>query len=114
MMALLNGVVIAQRKQWNIINIIFDYVGLYKFVEYKWSTNGKEQSLYNQKVNEIRDKFNLKLNWYKVKSHTQNRLNDMADKLAKVGAEMAKPENNMTEIAEPVVYCHGNVKEGLL
>ena len=114
MMALLNGVVIAQRKQWNIINIIFDYVGLYKFVEYKWSTNGKEQSLYNQKVNEIRDKFNLKLNWYKVKSHTQNRLNDMADKLAKVGAEMAKPEVNMIEIAEPVVYCHGKAKEGLL
>lgn len=113
MMALLNGLVIAQGKEWNTINIIFDYLGLYKFVEYKWSTNGKEQSLYNQKVNEIRDKFKLKLNWYKVKSHTKNRLNDIADKLAKVGAGMVKPEVNMIEISEPVIYCHGNLKQGL-
>lgn len=63
------------------LNLIYDYVGIEKWYTGEW----KASSLIAKSYVEFREqaKDQIKINFIKVKSHTNNTYNDMADQLAK-------------------------------
>ncbi len=64
----------------NII-IYYDYDGIEKWCTGEWKTNKEGTIYYRQFYNEAIKKINIK--FVKVKAHSGNKYNDMADKLAK-------------------------------
>lgn len=65
-----------------LIEIYYDYEGLYKWFNGEWKT----KNLYTFKYKNYISDFKMNLNWIKVKSHSKNYWNDYVDKLAKKGA----------------------------
>ena len=59
----------------------YDYEGIEKWYTNVWKAN----SLIAKKYTEFRDKISadIKINFHKVKSHSNDKYNDMADNLAK-------------------------------
>ena len=63
------------------INIFYDYEGIEKWYNGSWQAKTPIAQAYVQFRNSIKEK--IKVNFIKVKSHSNNKYNDMADKLAK-------------------------------
>ena len=63
------------------LNIIYDYEGIEKWYTGQWKAKSDIAKKYLEFASEIKDK--IKVNFIKVKSHSNNKYNDMADKLAK-------------------------------
>lgn len=63
------------------LNIIYDYEGIEKWYTGVWKANSPIAQVYVKFRNEVKNK--IKLHFIKVKSHSNNKYNDMADKLAK-------------------------------
>ena len=63
------------------LNIIYDYEGIEKWYTGVWKANSPIAQVYVKFRNEVKDK--IKLHFIKVKSHSNDKYNDMADKLAK-------------------------------
>lgn len=61
--------------------IIYDYEGIEKWYTGVWKANSPIAQVYVKFRNEVKDK--IKLHFIKVKSHSNDKYNDMADKLAK-------------------------------
>ena len=63
------------------VSIYYDYEGIAAWAEGRWKTNKYGTITYKEFYDEIKDK--LKVNFVKVKGHSGDTYNDMADRLAK-------------------------------
>lgn len=63
------------------LNIFYDYIGIEKWYKGEWKANSKIALEYIKFKDKVKDK--IKINFNKVKSHSNNKYNDLADKLAK-------------------------------
>lgn len=63
------------------IDIYYDYMGIEKWCTGEWKANKPGTIDYRDFYNSIKDK--LKVNFIKVKGHSGDKYNDLADKLAK-------------------------------
>lgn len=80
----------AIEKSYKEINLYFDYIGIEKWATKEWKANKlgtkKYQEIYDNSIKKI------KINFIKVKAHSGNKYNDMADMLAK---EAILKDNNI-------------------
>lgn len=70
------------------ITIVYDYLGIEKWAKGQWGAKN-EVTKYYQKVMKERMKY-IKINFQKVKSHSNNKWNDEDDRLAKIGSGISK------------------------
>ncbi|MBP5427135.1 MAG: ribonuclease H family protein [Clostridiales bacterium] len=63
------------------LDIYYDYMGIEKWARGLWKTNKVGTMMYKKYYDSIKDK--VKVNFIKVKAHSNNKYNDLADKLAK-------------------------------
>ena len=92
----------AIENAWPELNILFDYMGVCKFSVGKWISIDKCIADYRKAINKLLRNSKLVINWYKIKSHTNVRLNDEADYLAKIGAKVLESRSEDKEIQEPI------------
>lgn len=69
------------KNNYKEINLYYDYEGIKKWFTNEWKANTKISVLYQEYAKSVKDK--IKINFIKIKSHTNNKYNDLADKLAK-------------------------------
>lgn len=70
-----------------MLDIYYDYAGIEKWCTGEWKTNKKGTSEYKQYYDFIKSKVDIR--FIKVKGHSGNKYNDMADRLAKDAAGIA-------------------------
>lgn len=63
------------------LNLMYDYEGIEAWWTNRWQASSKIAILYQKFRNKVYN--DIKINFYKIKSHTNNKYNDLADKLAK-------------------------------
>ena len=63
------------------INLYYDYAGIEQWYNEAWQAKTPIAMKYVEFVKDIKDK--IKVNFIKVKSHSNNKYNDLADELAK-------------------------------
>lgn len=63
------------------VSIYYDYEGISAWAEGRWKTNKHGTIAYKEFYNEIKSKLNVQ--FVKVKGHSGDTYNDMADRLAK-------------------------------
>jgi len=93
------------------IMIHYDYEGVSSWAQGKWKTNIKLTKEYASFVKES----DINIKWIKVKAHSGDEYNEIADSLAKTGA-MSKPVSNDTEnerISYAETFCSDIMNEGL-
>lgn len=71
----------AYKKGIKELNIYYDYEGIEKWYTGQWKASSAIAIAYTDFVKDIKDK--IKVNFIKVKSHSNNKYNDLADTLAK-------------------------------
>lgn len=71
----------AVKNNYNKITIYYDYEGIEKWANHKWKTKKKGTIAYQNFIDKYRNK--IIIGFTKVKAHSNNEYNDMADKLAK-------------------------------
>lgn len=71
----------AINKGYKEINLYYDYQGIENWYIGKWNANNELTIKYKEFANDAKNK--IKVNFHKIKSHTNNLYNDMADRLAK-------------------------------
>lgn len=76
----------AKSKNIKTIDIYFDYEGIEKWALGYWQANKNGTKAYKNFYNEI--KKSLAVNFIKVKGHSGDKYNDLADKLAKEALEL--------------------------
>lgn len=82
-----------QKNDVKEVSIFYDYLGIEKWATGAWKAN---QSLTQSYAKFVRAS-GIRIRWRKVASHTGNRWNDYADKLAKKGALSAVAQADETE-----------------
>src|SRR5690606_17105641 len=81
------------------IEIFYDYNGIEMWATGAWQANNPATKQYQQYMNEI----DVTIQWHKVKSHTGNYWNDVADELAKKAALSNQGiDIEQTETIDPV------------
>ena len=76
----------------NEIEIVHDYQGISSFIDGAFEAKTKESNDYKNFVEDCKTNYNLKIKFTKVKGHSNNRFNDLADELAKKGANLPSSE----------------------
>ena len=84
------------------INLVFDYLGNVLYVKGAWAPKTKMARFFVNEVNNILMNNELEINWLKVTSHTNIDINDIADRLAKLGSGIGEKENDDVEIINPL------------
>ncbi len=69
----------AENHKFSSITIFYDYIGLQKWACGEWKANSSIAQYYSAKMIQNR----IRITWEKVKAHTGNRFNELADQLAK-------------------------------
>ena len=79
-----------QKNDVKEVSIFYDYLGIEKWATGAWKANQSLTQSYGKFVRAS----GIRIRWHKVASHTGNRWNDRADKLAKKGAlsAVAQPD----------------------
>ncbi|MGU8577956.1 ribonuclease H1 domain-containing protein [Clostridium perfringens] len=75
---------IALANGYKEITIVYDYVGIEKWAKGTWNAKNEVTKFY-KKIMKNRMKY-MKINFRKVKSHSNAKWNDEADRLAKIGS----------------------------
>ncbi len=75
----IEALIYARDKGVGVVNIFYDYTGLKHWACNEWKASSSVAVNYKKRLQD----FDIKINWIKVKAHTGNRFNEMADKLAK-------------------------------
>ncbi len=73
-------------KGYKEITLHHDYSGIAAWAENKWKTKQEGTINYKNYMDSLKDK--IKVNFIKVKGHSGDKYNDMADKLAKEGIDI--------------------------
>lgn len=71
----------AINNKYPTVNIFYDYEGLEKWYSKEWKANKKTTKNYVLKLNQLTKK--ISINFFKVKAHTGDTFNELADQLAK-------------------------------
>ena len=85
--AVMSGVAWAVNKHETEMEIRFDYVGCREWALNHWGAKKPVAKRYKNWIHSAIERFDLKIRWTHVKGHSDNTLNDLADSLAKLGAE---------------------------
>ena len=75
---------IALANGYKEITIVYDYVGIEKWAKGEWNAKNEVTKFYKN-IMKNRMKY-MKINFRKVKSHSNDKWNDEADRLAKIGS----------------------------
>jgi len=76
------------KKSITAVKIHYDYEGLYGWAEEYWQAKTPRTIEYRKRMREISESLSIK--WVKVKAHSGNSYNEMADKLAKKALQECK------------------------
>lgn len=68
--------------KYNEINMVYDYQGIEEFATGTWTPKTNIAKIYQKSMNEYINK--IKINFVKVKGHTNEEFNELADKIAKM------------------------------
>jgi viroplasmin and RNaseH domain-containing protein len=82
-----------QKNDVKAVSIFYDYLGIEKWATGAWKANQSLTQSYGKFVRAS----GIRIRWHKVASHTGNRWNDRADKLAKKGALSAVAQADESE-----------------
>lgn len=63
------------------LDLYYDYIGIEKWYKGEWKANSLIAKQYVEFVRNVSN--SIKVNFFKVKSHSNDKYNDLADKLAK-------------------------------
>ena len=80
--AVVNAIMMNKKEMY----IVHDYQGISSFVTGAWSPKTVEAKKYTTTMKELIKEYDLNIHFVKVKGHSDNEFNDLADKLAKEGA----------------------------
>ena len=72
------------------ININYDYLGIEKWIDGEWKIKSKISRFYSSEFKKIVNRNDLKVTFNKIKSHSGDQYNDIADGLAKDASESKK------------------------
>lgn len=86
LLAVIKAIEVCVEKSINIVKICYDYTGIENWAEGRWNTNTPLTIKYRNKIRHFR-KLGIKIKWEKVKAHSGIKENELADKLAKKGAQ---------------------------
>lgn len=92
------------------IDIFYDYEGIEKWCTGAWKANKPGTIEYRKYYNSVKD--TLKITFVKVKGHSGNTYNDLADSLAKAAVGIGEPLNNISVRSNGIV-ASGIRKEDL-
>ena len=81
LIASMESVRIAIQRGYDLVCINYDYLGVEMWVNGKWKTKNKYTEMYKNYMNEMSKK--IKIEFIKVKAHSDNCFNKYADYLAK-------------------------------
>ena len=81
LIASMESVRIAEQRGYDLVRINYDYLGVEMWVNGKWKTKNKYTEMYKNYMNEMSKK--IKIEFIKVKAHSDNCFNQYADYLAK-------------------------------
>lgn len=81
--SVLNGLKWAIDQKIKYVQIFYDYQGLSSWINDGWKTNTNIAKLYVEQYKKLVDKSKIKVEFCKVKSHSNNAYNDFADLSAK-------------------------------
>ena len=84
------------------INLVFDYLGNVLYIKGAWAPKTKIARFFVKEVNNLLTRNELEINWLKATSHTNIDINDIADRLAKLGSGIGEKENDDVEIIDPL------------
>lgn len=79
--ASMKAILFAVRNKYDEITIYYDYDGIEKWATGEWRTNKDITKKYAKFISQQRSKIKIKFMY--VKSHSDNKYNNLADKLAK-------------------------------
>lgn len=84
-LSIVSGKSIIQGKTINYKDVMinYDYLGIEKWPKKEWATKSKIARHYVSEFNKIVEENNLNVQFNKVKAHSGNEYNDIADELAK-------------------------------
>lgn len=85
----LNAVRYAIDNGLSSIDIYFDYQGVGSWADHEWKTSSAIAKYYVTKMDEMRQ--SIEVNFIKVKAHADNKLNNLADAMAKYACRV-EPE----------------------
>jgi ribonuclease HI len=95
------AVQLAIKKGWSKLNLVFDYIGIPLYFLKVWSSNDMNIQNYRNSMLKLIAKSGLKIEWLKVYSHTNIRINEVADQLAKIGSKVLEPSLDTVKIEQP-------------
>ena len=81
LIASMESVRVATQRGYDLVRINYDYLGVEMWVNGKWKTKNKYTEMYKNYMNEMSKK--IKIEFIKVKAHSDNCFNQYADYLAK-------------------------------
>lgn len=73
-----------------VIEIVHDYQGISSFIDGSFEAKTVESKEYKDFVNKCKNTYGIEIIFTKVKGHSNNKYNDVADELAKKGASLPK------------------------
>ena len=82
--AVLQGIEYAIKKGYEHVSIYYDYIGIEKWASGEWNAKSKIAEAYLYYMKKKMEEINV--SFKKVKAHSNNKYNDIADELAKKGA----------------------------
>ena len=80
--AVVNAIMMDKKEMY----IVHDYQGISSFVTGAWSPKTVEAKKYTETMKGLIKEYDLNIHFVKVKGHSDNEFNDLADNLAKKGA----------------------------
>lgn len=90
-------------NKWNCVNLVFDYIGNCLFTKGVWKTNDVIINRIRERIMSLVSESNISINWLKVKSHSDIRINEMADILAKISIGIHLNDINGTRVNCPSI-----------
>lgn len=84
--AVLQGINYAIHKEYECVEICYDFIGIEAWPTGKWDTLSEIASAYVYLLNKKKEK--IAISFRKVLAHSNDRYNNIADRLAKNGAEI--------------------------
>ena len=91
------------------LTVYYDYEGLRNWVDGSWKTNKETTSSYVKVMKEYNKK--IKVNFVKVKAHSGDKYNEMADKLAKNSLEKPAISDLSTKQGVQLTFSLSDYKE---